>query len=76
MIKLKNILGEGKLTEAPMDKGFAKEYEKSTKAFINHIKHELKTAEGSDKSVLKKMLQNLMTVSGYPKLMAKIVGDK
>ena len=39
MIKLKNILGEGKLTEAPMDKRFAKEYEKSTKAFINHIKH-------------------------------------
>ena len=56
------------------DDRFAKEYEKSTKAFINHIKHELKTAEGSDKSVLKKMLQNLQTVAGYPKLMARIVG--
>jgi hypothetical protein len=62
------------INEAPMDDRFAKEYEKSTKAFINHIKHELTSAEGSDKSVLKKMLQNLMTVSGYPKLMGRLTG--
>ncbi len=64
------------VNEAPMDDRFAKEYEVSTKAFINHIKHELSSAEGADKSVLKKMLQNLMTVSGYPKLMGRMTGMK
>ena len=62
------------LTEAGMDKRFAKEFETSCKAFINHIKHELESAEGSDKSVLKKMKKNLETVAGYPKLMGKLVG--
>jgi hypothetical protein len=65
---------ESKLTEAGMDKRFAKEFESSCNAFMNHIKEEIKTAEGSDKSVLQKMLKNLSTVKGYPKLMAKIVG--
>ena len=72
----KSMKMEGKLNEAPMDDRFAKEYEMSTKAFINHIKHELSSAEGADKSVLKKMLQNLMTVSGYPQLMARMTGMK
>ena len=31
-----------KLTEAPMDKRFQKEWEQMHKAFINHLKHELK----------------------------------
>ena len=65
---------ESKLTEAGMDKRFEKEFESSCNAFINHIKEEIKTAEGSDKSVLQKMLKNLLTVKGYPKLMAKVVG--
>ena len=49
---------------------------KSAKAFINHVKHELKSAKGADKTVLKKMLQNLETVSGYPTLMGRVVGMK
>ena len=65
---------EESVNEAGMDKGFEKEFESSCNAFINHIKEEIKTAEGSDKSVLQKMLKNLSTVKGYPKLMAKIVG--
>jgi len=69
-------LAESKLNEAPMDDRFMKEWEESTNAFINHIKHELSSAEGADKSVLKKMLQNLNTVAGYPKLMGRIVGLK
>tara|TARA_Y100000592_G_scaffold101195_2_gene186741 strand:+ start:9200 stop:9547 length:348 start_codon:yes stop_codon:yes gene_type:complete len=64
------------LTEAEMDRQFAKEFESNCKAFVNHIKHELKTAEGSDKTVLQKMLKNLLVVSGYPKLMSRIVGEK
>ena len=58
--KLENLikgLKEGKLNEAPMDKRFVKDWDKSAKAFINHIKHELKKAKGADKTVLKKMLQ-------------------
>ena len=62
------------LTEEPMDKTFSKDWEGSAKAFINHIKHELQSAEGSDKTVLQKMLKNLETVAGYPKLMGRIVG--
>tara|TARA_R100001015_G_C4635246_1_gene204227 strand:- start:3612 stop:3959 length:348 start_codon:yes stop_codon:yes gene_type:complete len=64
------------LTEAEMDKQFAKEFESNCKAFINHIKHELKTAESSDAMVLRKMLKALLVVSGYPKLMSRIVGEK
>ena len=64
------------LGEAPMDKRFAKNFEKDCKAFINHIKHELQSAEGSDKTVLQKMLKNLLVVLGYPKLMSRIVGEK
>ena len=76
MTKKKGLRPNESINEAPMDDRFAKEYEKSTKAFINHIKHELTSAEGADKSVLKKMLQNLMTVSGYPKLMGRMTGIK
>ena len=62
------------LLEAPMDKTFSKDYEGSTKAFINHIKHELQSAKGSNKTVLQKMIKNLQTVAGYPKLMGRLVG--
>lgn len=62
------------VNEAGMDKGFEKEFESSCTAFINHIKAEIKTAKGTDKSTLQKMLKNLLTVKGYPKLMANIVG--
>jgi hypothetical protein len=65
---------ESKINEAPMDDRFAKEWEEQAKAFTNHIKHELQSAEGSDKAVLQKMHKNLLIVSGYPKLMGRIVG--
>jgi hypothetical protein len=74
--ELKNMIKEEilSLLEAPMDKTFSKDYEGSTKAFINHIKHELQSAKGSNKTVLQKMLKNLQTVAGYPKLMSRLVG--
>ena len=74
--ELKNMIKEEilSLLEAPMDKTFSKDYEGSTKAFINHIKHELSSAKGSNKTVLQKMLKNLQTVAGYPKLMSRLVG--
>jgi len=67
-------IDEAKVNEAPMDKVFQKDWNKSAKAFITHIKHELKTAKGADKTVLKKMLQNLETVAGYPALMGRVAG--
>jgi|TARA_R110000782_G_scaffold187585_1_gene277731 hypothetical protein len=66
---------EGRLNEAPMDRGFAKDFEKDCKVLITHVKHEMKTAKGADKSVFKKMLQNLQTVAGYPALIGKMVGS-
>ena len=69
-----DLMYENIVSEAGMDKRFAKEFESSCKAFINHIKSEIKTAEGSDKKVLTTMLKNLETVAGYPKLMGRLVG--
>jgi len=63
------------INEAPMDNRFAKEFEKDCKVLITHVKHEMKTAKGADKSVFKKMLQNLQTVAGYPALIGKMVGS-
>ena len=74
LLNRRKAIDKSMKNEAEMDRRFAKEFESSMKAFINHTKHELQSAKGSDKSVLKKMLQNLQTVAGYPKLMARIVG--
>tara|TARA_B110000977_G_C10944201_1_gene442030 strand:+ start:734 stop:1009 length:276 start_codon:yes stop_codon:yes gene_type:complete len=73
--KERDIVNEEKLTEAPMDNRFAKDFEKDCKVLIAHIKHEMKTAKGADKSVFKKMLKNLQTVAGYPALIGKMVGS-
>jgi len=67
---------EGTLNEAPMDNRFAKDFERDCKVLITHVKHEMKTAKGADKSVFKKMLQNLQTVAGYPALIGKMVGEQ
>ena len=71
-----------KLNEAPMDKRFAKEWEKSCIALINHLKHEQKNksnphgAAGAHKGTVEKMIRNLETVQRYPKLMAGMFGEK
>ena len=61
-------IDEAKVNEAPMDKVFQKDWNKSAKAFITHIKHELKTAKGADKTVLKKMLLDVMSYGVAPYL--------
>ena len=72
MIKLKQLLNE-----APMDRRFQRDWEKSSNALINHMEHELKgTKVGrADKVILKNMLQQLKIAKGYPKALAKMVGD-
>ena len=59
----------------PMDKTFANDFEKSCNAFANHIKNEIKEGH-KESNTMKKMLKNIMLVKGYPKLMAKMVGQE
>ena len=73
---------EGKITitEAPMDKRFQKEWEQMHKAFINHLKHEIKKGKGvigqTNLGALKNMLRSCETAKGFAKLLGQIVGDE
>ena len=77
-------LSEGKLTEAPMDKGFQKEWEKSCKALLNHMKHEYdeltRTGDHMRMKNAYKWLQGAMKdidkVKGHAAQMGKYFGDK
>ena len=74
MIKLKNILNE-----APMDRRFQVDWEKSGKALRNHIKSELSKKQVytlSQQRELEKLDQTIKLAIEVPKKMAKIVGDK
>ena len=64
-----------KLNEAPMDKRFAKEWERNCKVLITHLEHEQKGKLGAHKSTVKKMIDMLRTVKGYPDLMSHMFGD-
>jgi len=66
------------INEAPMDKRFAKEYEKSGKALRNHIKHELgkgKVYTANQKTELKKLDQIIKLAMDVPNNMAKIIDE-
>jgi len=66
------------LTEAPMDKGFQKEWESSSKALRNHIKHELgkgKVYTANQKTELKKLDQIIKLAMEVPNNMAKIIDE-
>ena len=65
----------GRLNEAPMDKRFAKEWERNCKVFLSHLEHEQKTFKGAHKGTLKKMIDMLRTVKGYPELASNLFGD-
>ena len=69
-------LQEDNLTEAPMDKRFAKEWERSCKVLLTHLEHEQKSSKlGAHKGTVKKMIDMLRTVKGYPDLMASLFGE-
>jgi len=59
----------------PMDRDFAKDFEKSCKAFQNHLLNEIKDGH-NEAGTMKKMVKNLRLVQGYPKLMARMVGEE
>mgnify|MGYP003625063099 FL=1 len=73
---------EGKvtITEAPMDQRFAKEWEQMHKAFINHLKHEIKKGKGvvgqTNLGAMKNMLRSCEVAKGFAKLLGQIVGDE
>ena len=59
------------LTEAEMDKGFQREWEKSSKALRNHIKHEM----GKGKVYTAKLDQIIKLAMEVPNNMAKIINE-
>ena len=67
-------IGEGRLTEAPMDKRFAKEWEKNSVVLLRHLEHEQKSVQGAYKSTVKKMIQTIRAVKAYPELMGRMFG--
>jgi hypothetical protein len=72
----KKNLQEEELTEAPMDKRFAKEWERSCKVLLTHLEHEQKSSKlGAHKGTVKKMIDMLRTVKGYPDLMGDLFGE-
>jgi len=72
----KKQLQKTELTEAPMDKRFAKEWERSCKVLLTHLEHEQKSSKlGAHKGTVKKMIDMLRTVKGYTDLMGDLFGE-
>ena len=71
----KKHLQETELTEAPMDKKFGKDWERNCKVLITHLEHEQKGKLGAHKGTVKKMIDMLRTVKGYPDLMGSLFGE-
>ena len=72
----KQQIQEIELTEAPMDKRFAKEWERSCKVLLTHLEHEQKGKLGAHKGTVKKMIDMMRTVKGYPDLMSHMFGEQ
>ena len=70
---------EMRMDEAPMDKNFQKDWEKSGKALRNHLAHELKVGKGVIGSTNLRTLMNLDQIVklaiDVPKKMSQIVGE-
>ena len=65
-----------KLTEAEMDKRFAKQFEASCKALLNHIKHALsKGPKGQTRAQLQLYAKEIAKAMEVPNKLAKIVGE-
>ena len=68
-----------RMDEAPMDKDFQKDWEKSGKALRNHLAHELKVGKGVIGSTNLRTLMNLDQIVklaiDVPKKMSQIVGE-
>tara|TARA_R110001606_G_scaffold328057_1_gene475104 strand:+ start:232 stop:471 length:240 start_codon:yes stop_codon:yes gene_type:complete len=68
----------GRLNEAPMDKRFAKEWEKNCKVLINHLKHESKNKkyDRTESAEIYDFIGIIEDAMKVPSEMAEIVGEK
>lgn len=62
------------VNEAPMDKRFQKEWEKSCKVLVTHIDHELKKKDRENYRALSKLRNYVMDASSVPEQLANISG--
>ena len=69
------LLKEETISEAPMDSRFQKEWEKSSKALLNHIKHELsKGPKGQTRAQLQLYAKEIAKAMEIPSKLGAIVG--
>ena len=76
-LKIDKMISEGKLTEAPMDTRFSKEFEGDCKALLSHIDHEIKEDKkkgNKNYRELSKLRNVIMAASDVPNRLARIVG--
>tara|TARA_R100001377_G_scaffold81048_1_gene60335 strand:+ start:1082 stop:3220 length:2139 start_codon:yes stop_codon:yes gene_type:complete len=67
-------IGEGKINEAPMDKRFAKEWERNCKVLLTHIKHEESKKNRENFRLLNNLTNQVKDAMNVPAMLAKIVG--
>jgi hypothetical protein len=65
---------EPTINEAPMDKRFAKEWEKNSKVLLSHIKHESKKGDRENHRELSKLSNMVQDALSVPNQLARIVG--
>ena len=70
------LIGEGKLTEAPMDKRFQREWEKNSKVLLTHLKHESrnKKYDRTQSAEIYDFIGTIEDAMKVPAEMAEIVG--
>jgi hypothetical protein len=62
------------INEAEMDRRFQRDWEKSCRALINHIKHEQQKDNRSNTRELGKLMNWVQEAQGVPAKLSKIVG--
>jgi len=67
-------IGEGKINEAPMDKRFAKEWERNCKVLLTHIKHEESKKNRENFRLLNNLTNQVKDAMNVPAMLSKIVG--
>ena len=73
---IQKTLSKMNLSEAEMDRKFAKEFQSSVKALLNHLKHELgKGPKGQTRAQLQLYVKQLTKAIEIPGKMAKLLGS-
>ena len=72
----KKGLQETELTEAPMDKGFMKDWEKNCKVLLTHIKHEESKKNRENFRLLNNLTNKIKDAMNVPAMLSTVVGKK